>query len=281
MSVRRAFSDFSLAHAIARGEVDPRTGRPRRAQRAYGFSGAGVVALCGGGGASGIFSPPSVSSTLVGLYDMADASTVTHATTISQVNDKSGAGGSAIGNATQPTGGIQPTYDATAINGKPGMVGNGSSTYMYASVALPTDYTVFVVGQLATSAATQGLFSSGSAPLSGTPRLIIQQDTTNNWRTFFSAAGYSALNGSSPTATPFCATVTYTSGSQASYYNNTLGSTSAYGAGGSASSCYFLAGYNGYFNGSIGLVVVYNSVLSSGDRTSVYNAIKTAGWGVP
>lgn len=41
----RAFADLHLADRIARGELDPRTG-----QRPCGFSGAGVIALCGGGG---------------------------------------------------------------------------------------------------------------------------------------------------------------------------------------------------------------------------------------
>lgn len=92
--------------------------------------GAGIdcsVVAIGPGGTSA----PNVSPTLHGWipsdeasihlwYDPTDASTITQATGISQINDKSGRGR----NATQPTGANQPEW-RNWINGRAAMVGYG------------------------------------------------------------------------------------------------------------------------------------------------------------
>jgi hypothetical protein len=69
-----------------------------------------------------LWRPTEISTAL--WLDAEDASTITlNGSTVSQWNDKSGNGR----NATQATAASQPTYTASAINGKPGLTWNGTS----------------------------------------------------------------------------------------------------------------------------------------------------------
>lgn len=77
-------------------------------------------------------------------FDFSDAATVTIATGISQINDKSGNSR----HATQGTGAKQPAYATSAINGLNASSWNGTSMSLnVASVTLAQPYTIFAVAK--------------------------------------------------------------------------------------------------------------------------------------
>lgn len=96
---------------------------------------------------------PSISWTPASLnptawYDPADAATV-HATgvLVDQIDDKSGNGYHML-----QTGSARPTYSATAIMGKPGIVGVGSQTMKAAGVSIGTNkFSAFSLASVATA----------------------------------------------------------------------------------------------------------------------------------
>jgi lysophospholipase L1-like esterase len=92
----------------------------------------------GGSLAQGSVLPPDPltifgSTDLIAWYDPSDAATVTQSGgLVSQVNDKSGHAHHLTATGTQ-----RPTYSATAIQGQPGLVFNGSTNVMTASGVAP------------------------------------------------------------------------------------------------------------------------------------------------
>ena len=75
-----------------------------------------------------------------GLYSDAGTTICTNGTTCEQANDQSGHGR----NATQATSGARPTFTTNVCNGKPGLLFNGTSTYLNSAYTGEVG-TVFVV----------------------------------------------------------------------------------------------------------------------------------------
>lgn len=125
---------------------------------------------------------------------------------IAQWSDISGNGS----HATQVTEADQPAYSATAVNGRPGAVGDATTDYLSAdavsTIASGTDkeFTLFLTTAINSLGARQSLVSFGR-DASGTPLFTFEQESTNVWRSSIrdDATTAKAVTGGTVTAANF------------------------------------------------------------------------------
>lgn len=218
-------------------------------------------------------------------YDLQDATKYTLVgSNVSVLTDKSSAGN----NATQGTDAVRMAYNATAINGHPGMTSISTSVMNVASKVFTTPSTYFFVGSNTGSAGiyfgesnNAGNAAGGYLWISaGFPFVIF--DGTND--KYSQQAGMVTNN----VAFVSCMTTDGTTAGSKGYVNNTQATTNIANDGTdiifptAPANIYLgntLAGTNA-FVGSYGEIIKFDTVLSSGDRTTVHDYLK-ARWGTP
>jgi hypothetical protein len=216
---------------------------------------------------------------------------------VSDWNDQSGNGN----NFSQSTAGNKPLYTASAQNGLPAIVFDGSNDFLTtaASVTLGT-YSTFVVASRAVwkPSAYAGIWGHNFSAAGTAGRALgVTGGALNNWQNneFFSCG-----NGYGPSQTP------YAFGPIGTYSNSTYHLISA--GNGTANSfvrcdrasvaravvnaavtssstrfslgTWYLAASSDFWNGGIAEVLIYNSVLSSTDIASVENYLRNK-WQTP
>jgi prepilin-type N-terminal cleavage/methylation domain-containing protein len=201
--------------------------------------------------------------------------------TIGCWKDKNNSG--TLYNATQATANLQPTYVASALKGNPGLLFNGTSTYM--------NNTTFALG-------TTGSFFAVAATnvTGGTYRRIITNEA--NFYMGLSVGGLNYLsiygNGSawvttgdftSPTA---LTTGTYyvldsiNNGTDTPYVNGVAAGTPRAGAMSAFSDGYHIGMHTAggqWWSGYIAEIIIYNAAISAANRQSVERYLG-AKWGI-
>jgi hypothetical protein len=183
----------------------------------------------------------------------------------------------------QSTALLKPTYKASIQNGLG--IARGSGSLIGAAIGADlTEFSVFIVLSVTTFRQFDCILGSNTQPAGqGT----IELGVTSQYDFYKSGTG-SQMNtglGSLTTATWMIINVTYSQSTPAGvfYINNVSKNTTVSpGMFLSATNCnLFDDGAAGFtdFRGDIGSVIIYNSVLSSTDRTNVYNYLKTR-WGL-
>lgn len=229
--------------------------------------------------ASAPWTPASLGSALVYWFDATDPATITQATGVSAWLNK----GTFVGSATQATGSKQPVYNATAINGHPGLVftkasGQGLTTtgptifdsafsvFAVASAASGTNpsWSYYVgaasgggkpfLGNKITTVALMDIGRAGSADAASTTSVPF---ATNHLYGWVSAAGVPGAGGSL-TVTPYLdgvavAPLTLSSFAAPSYTGIDIGGSSITDS----------------FGGSLGCLIVMNRVATAQEIASI------------
>jgi hypothetical protein len=181
----------------------------------------------------------------------------------------------AANTVSQGTGANQPTYKTNIINSKPVVRFNGSTTSLVKTTvtSLGSTATVFVVGTINDNGFSAGTFLEYSnAGTVNTGCLVLYESALLKWRvvvaTVIADATYS-------TSLPYSAVTTaYNNGSNSFLLVNGTQQATAVTGNMDATSRLTLgslvSGIAGYFlNGDIAEVIVYNSSISSAERTLV------------
>ena len=120
------------------------------------------------------WTPADLGASLALWLDAEDTASITlNGSNVAQWDDKSGNGR----NFSQGTAASQPTYNATALSGKPALVFNGSSTFMSAGDTLDirtNNITMMAVAQYATSNQS-GVLIAKSRFAAGTGRYFLSR----------------------------------------------------------------------------------------------------------
>lgn len=211
------------------------------------------------------FSPTKLGGTTCVLWLRADAG-ITLATGVSQWNDMSGGGA----NATQSTGTLQPTYNASdsSYGHQPTMSYLGSSAqYLIGTLTLIQPYTVIIVGE--NDAAASGGFFGGSGTAGG-----VVYSTAGQLIQLYSG---SVLTGTASIAGPCAIAAIFNGGNSAAYVNSSTTANVTGSAGTTAfGSTYGLGSNNGApasLTGKIAEVMVFNNALSSAQISQVFKYI--------
>jgi hypothetical protein len=217
-------------------------------------------------------------SSIAGLGVWLDATQIasTDGTALSSWSDASGGGH----HATQGTGAAQPTYQTNELNGKPVVRFDGTDDFMGLgdlSLVFPTAATLLVVYGIT---GTEDRYS------------VFENTSNNGYWSYSGGVGYfcafrTARIDGYPAAMPETGTNLVSVVSSASTYQVYLDGTgqgaqaAGYSAGGGGN-VYEIGrgtGTSEYLAGDIAELLIYNSALSNGDRTTV-EAYLTAKWGV-
>lgn len=186
----------------------------------------------------------------------------------------------------QETAGEKPLYDADAFGvGKPGIQFDGTDDRLFIATGWLTALTsgeVFVVAKHSTNNPTTGGFWILGPVVSGNAHTVPWTDGI-----IYDGAGATARktvgNPTPSVALPFCYNVSTASGAWTARFNstelhttgtNTVGwdSNPQIGRSSSVGSSYFMTGW-------FAALLIYDAVLSAGDRTLVYDYL-AAKWGV-
>lgn len=230
------------------------------------------------------FTPASISG-LTLWYDLQDVTKYTLVSgNVSQLTDKSASGN----NATQGTAGSRWVYGATALNSLPAMTSDGTKTMtLGASAYASIPATIFVVGVNTSSAGAVSGTVFGTVAAGSNYMPFLAPTTGNNLELSNSTESADSLVLAGITQnTPFIYAATINTGlsAVAMYLSNSAQSLSynnivhAYTTAGLIN--FVVLGGSAFgFVGSIGEILVYNSVLGTTDRTNVYNYLHTK-WGI-
>lgn len=212
--------------------------------------------------------------------DASDASTITIGTGVSQWNDKSGNGN----NATQATGSAQPTVQTAAQNGR--------NTIRFTAASLQVMALTSTINLTSTGYTFLGVIRRGGP--SGTNILPIVTSSSNNrvyvpmwfsdgnlYMTGTAQQTYTSSAQSSTTYNQFSGTYNSAGTSGAMYFNGSSLSVTS-GASGTVTMSFDQIGrsIDGYANGEIAEILLYNSVLSTANRQAVEAYLK-AKWATP
>jgi hypothetical protein len=231
------------------------------------------------------FAPTDIAG-LVGWYDPSDASNITVVSgKISQLSDKS----TAALHLAQSNAALRPIYNATGINSKPVVEGDGTNRYLLTSGTAQdiSVCTIFMVIKQGATPTQYFLSKSVSGPLR---YFSVMNQTTNGWQVHTARGNFPYFEGTM-----------YTNSTDTSIHILTAKSGGSSGVSGIR-----LDGvdqgvtfndwgtgqqnYNGplyllkvsdnittYFTGYVGEIVIYNSILSGADITSVESYL-TSRW---
>jgi hypothetical protein len=217
---------------------------------------------------AGGFVPTDIAG-LIGWYDASDAGTITETGgAVSQWDDKSSAGD----NLTA-AGGAEPTTGTRTINGLNALDFQTSEVMRNASFTSASDWTVFAV---ASADSTAGSYSEIFSSNGGDFEVAFHSSAKWNWW-----AGTDSLSTATYAAdVPYVIEATHTNGGTDTLDINGTNVISA-SRNANIGATFAVGGYHGggssWLNGKMGEVVVYNSVLSSGDRDLVREYL-TAKW---
>lgn len=254
--------------------------------------GIGGVAVTKFAGGTGPFTPDKVSG--LKLWLKADAGiTKDGSNLVSAWADQSGQGN----NFSQSTGGAKPLYTASAQNGLPAIVFDGSSDYMTSAAFTLGPWTCFAVcsNNWATPA-YGGLWRHDFGPYAGRG-IITTASTVLGWNASeFVCTGNGYFDTQSPRAIGPWGSLsngTYQlisagCGASGSFVNVNKAAVTRSVSNASVTPGSFVAAigtfeatYNiNFWNGGIGELIIYDSVLSSGDIASVETYLKTR-WATP
>ncbi len=203
------------------------------------------------------FNPRSIAN-LAGWWDFNDTATVTVATGISSVTDKSGNGRT----LAQSTANNRPAWTENSINGKYAAVFDGSNDALTASFTLAQPVTAFLVAKWNTT--TFGTMMDGA---SGNSMRLFRTSST---QVALAAATQLTSNNTTPAAWHVFEAVFNSTSSNI----NVSGTSVASGNAGTAtpSGIYLGVFGNGFSdpgNVSIASVLLYARVLSASERSSV------------
>lgn len=224
--------------------------------------------------ASGSFKPTNLSGAVIWLR--ADLG-ITIATGVSAWADQSGNGN----NATQATGANQPLFVANStMNGRPSVRFNGVAQVLSTTTgATTTDHTIIVAGKwVALPAAQKAFIDFGDGAAAGNGSSIGSLNVgNNNW---YGYAGYGLPTGVVFDTSPHVWSKTYTGTGPltSGFYDRAADSTDAvrtYAAGSAVISVGANPGSAVFANFEMAEVVIYNRVLSSAERLSVENYMKS------
>lgn len=139
------------------------------------------------GGATRLWQPSDLGTSLALWLDAEDASTITlNGSNVTEWADKSG--NTSPRNATQSTASLQPSYNAVTLNGKPTVSQTERGRYMdvagiasvvnaYAVISATLGDNIIVLGSSGTPATTSELFVMGEIP-TNTPNILLSFDGT-------------------------------------------------------------------------------------------------------
>jgi hypothetical protein len=209
--------------------------------------------------APGTFNPRSIAN-LAGWWDFNDAATVTVATGISAITDKSGNGRT----LTQSTINNRPAWTANVLNGKHAAVFDGNNDTLGASFTLAQAITVFCVGRFTNPTGGHQLFDG----FAGGNRMRLFASSTTQINLF---AG-SQVTGPNTTLNAHSVWETVFNGASSLIIRN--GSELASGNAGTAQpdGIYLSMFGNGFSNptpSEIAHVLVYARFLSASERSAV------------
>lgn len=178
----------------------------------------------------------------------------------------------------QGTAGMRPLYKTNIVNGLSVGRGDGTDDFLTIASALPTASTVFIVTHLTSTAGmtTLGAMETALAAtqLDGSPRFLIQVDTTSGWRYYNGA--YNTVQATLDTSAHII-TIAGNASSDEFFLDGASQGTAAPSTSDNACINLF-CGFLGYYPHDIGEVVIYSSVMSAATiaRTKAYLAKK---WG--
>lgn len=223
------------------------------------------------------FTPASISGCVFWIDPNNNSSITQSGGTASQINDQCGNGN----NFVQAVGIKQPAVTASAINGKQAL------TYVAADVmsrtlagGAQTAFSLFVLAQSSLNVQFNGIF--GHAGVTGD--LELEEGPTNSVDVYVNNVGQTTSSGNNTfnASTPYLIGVTYSTPNMVIYLNNVSKATPSTASRQLAAimDIGLTPGFTG-FQGIIGDVVLYNSVLSSTDRNNLYNNYMKTKWGLP
>jgi hypothetical protein len=225
-------------------------------------------------GGSGSFDPTSIAGLQAWLKADAGTSTTTDGVAVSQWNDQSGNGR----NFTQATGSLQPLYKAAIFNGLPVVRFDGVDDFMAVAAALETSNTsFFIVTSFSKVTAFAAFFaSSGTAANFRQNNLTGQIQITYNGGNTATATDISGARHVIGVQLPLGASgeirvdggAATAGGANVAAQAGTALQLAANGSGGAT------------MTGDVGEVLLYNSVLSAGNRQAVEAYLK-AKWATP
>ena len=256
--------------------------------------GIGVCSNLGGVRESSVFDFTSISG-CVGWFDLQDASKYTNTSgSISAIVNKA----SSV-SWSQATSGARPAYNSTGINGLPSMTFDGvddtiisNETAVFGALKDSLAHTMFIVTKAINADSTTAMFGIGNTGFSGqrVKRWGLNTSGTGQWAlvaTNDAIATVNLLSGTSTsTTTPVILEFAIDTLTGAIYKNggtpDPAAGTTNFGTltpNQSAIGSRPDSAPDSFYNGEIGELVIYNSLLSSGDRLSVRQALSNK-WGI-
>lgn len=222
------------------------------------------------------FSPLSISG-LKAWWDASDSSTITIATGVSQWNDKSGNSR----NATQGTGGAQPTVQTAAQNGKNGIRFDGTDDVLNFTTETLPSFTTFLVHNTISGKNT-GVFSWRVAGQAGFELYNVSYASTftSNCIIYNGSAEITPTQKDTAGEAYPTATRLYSWNSNYVYRKNgsvTGTTTGTFSMGNKANGLIGRAytGGGAYYNADIFEVLVYDSVLTDAQKEQVENYLNS------
>lgn len=181
-----------------------------------------------------------------------------------------------ISNVTQSSGTLQPLWVASSINSQPVVRFDGVDNYLYTTLralAFSRVMVTLVIKPLATETA-KGIFSWSNAVISGTPFILFQRDSTNIKIYVGGAYQWTIAHANS-------AAKLYVLEGDGLEWRLWVDGTAQTPAGAVmtnqdvATTVFLGAGFNGYSNSEIAYAAIRNGFMTSANRTTYMNAIKT------
>src|SRR5581483_2219136 len=151
---------------------------------------------------------------------------------------------------------------------------DGTDDYVSATLAGGASRSVSLWFKAASNTGTKGIFQWASSLSDTTPFMLIQDDAgTLKFYTYGAGGvpGYFDTSKTITTDTWYHVVMTFDGTTWKSYVNGSQSGTATAGAGGNSASVYIGNGYNGYFNGQIDDVRVYNYALTPAQVKTIMN----------
>ena len=225
------------------------------------------------------FRPTSIAGIRLWL-DAADASSLTIGTGVSEWRDKSGQGKHFV----QVTGNNQPSATTRTIGGRVALGFDGTNDSLSCSEAIPNTrpMTFFLVQRIVASTSFGMSYTAGGG---GNPPFEIRQSSTSGGLNVVVSAGANAVNDTSSNREGINDVIVLAfpaSGSLDAFRNGTALPLSAgqYNSPGLSGTHFIGQRSDGFFfNGAIGEIIAYNTLLSVADRLAV-QAYLGRKWGI-
>jgi hypothetical protein len=215
------------------------------------------------------FNPASISG-LQAWYDASQLTGFADGDPIGSTTDFSGNSR----HATQSTGSKKPVYKTGILNGRPVMRFDGVDDVLSASFTLAQPLSVAAVVKSTTTSGQHHVIDGGT----GTRAVVYQK--LGEWYLYAGAETDSGI--AVDTTNPHVLFFSFDNTSRPEYVDGVAGSSVNPGSGGYVSPVNLGSDGSGFnfWSGDIAEVLVYNTALSTGNRTTVQTYLKTK-WGTP